>query len=372
MVKLDTQIELDVKGFLKWWFEELSRLVPVWIRRMVVDTRDYLLVSKPDEFYDLRLVADQTKDEFGRIVLNEEGRQIWYRLVSRKPNLQQAEIVFRLLPGQALQKVITLPAAALENMRQVAGFEMERLTPFKAKQVYYDVKLIEKVKETNQIKAELLLVPRTKLDAMLKEMVGLGLLPSRVDVGGHLDQDQKRPTLKCNLLPQQLHDQPNRLKRIVNGFLILLALGIIVLIAVLPIWMKQQYSIELEREVEQTSRAAGEVQALKKDAEDLLRDTDFLLKKKSKEPVVVELINELSTRIPDNTWLTNINYRQRKLQLNGQSPSASALIEIIEASPLFENASFVSPVNQDRNTGLERFQIATDVVSRGEVDKSAE
>ena len=372
MVKLDTPIELDVKGFLKWWFAELSRLVPVWLRRMVVDTRDYLLVSKPDEFYDLRLVADQSKDEFGRIILNEEGRQIWYRLVSRKADLQQAEIVFRLLPGQALQKVITLPAAALENIRQVVGFEMERLTPFKAEQVYYDVKLLEKVNETNQIKAELLLVPRTKLDAMLKEMVGLGLLPSRVDVGGHLEQDQKRPTLKCNLLPQQLHDQPNRLKRMVNGFLILLLLGFIVLIAVLPIWMKQQYSLELEREVKQTSQAAAEVQALKKDAEDLLRDTDFLLEKKSNEPVVVELINELSIRIPDDTWLTNINYRHRKLQINGQSPSASKLIEIIEASPLFENASFVSPVNQDRNTGLERFQIATDIVSGGEVDKSAE
>ncbi len=371
MVKLDTPIELDVRGFLKWWGGELSFLVPTWIRSMVVDTRDYLMVSKPDTFYDVRLVTEQTKNEFGRIILNEEGRQIWYRLVSRKPELQEAEIVFRLLPGQALQKVITLPGAAQENLRQVVGFEMERLTPFKADQVYYDVRLLEKMKVADQIKAELVLVPRAKLDAMLKEMVGLGLLPSRVDVGGYLDQEENKPKLNYNLLPQQLHDQPNKIKRLINGFLVVLLIALIGLSAALPIWMKRQYSLELEREVKETSRAAGDVQALKQDAEDLLRDTDFLLEKKSAEPVVVEIINEISARIPNDTWLTNINYRQGKLQMNGQSPSASALIEIIEASPLFENASFVSPVNQDRNTGLERFQIAADVARESEDDQPA-
>lgn len=372
MVKLDTPIELDVKGFFKWWGSELSFLVPTWIRGMFVDTRDYLMVSKPDEFYDLRLVTEHPKNEFGRIILNEEGRHIWYRLVSRKSELQQAEIVFRLLPGQALQKIITLPAAAQENLHQVVGFEMERLTPFKAEQVYYDVRLLEKINVADQIKAELVLVPRAKLDGMLKEMVGLGLLPGRVDVGGPLDREERRPKLNYNLLPQQLHDQPNQLKRLINVVLVVLLIALIVLSMSLPIWMKREYSLELERDVKNTGQAASKVQALKQSAEDLLRDTDFLLDKKSTEPVVVEVINELSSRIPDDTWLTNVNFRQGKLQINGQSPSASALIEVIEASPLFENASFVSPVNQDRNTGMERFQIATEVVRKGKNDQPTE
>ena len=52
-------------------------------------------------------------------------------------------------------------------------------------------------------------------------------------------------------------------------------------------------------------------------------------------------------------------YANGRLQIQGISSSASALIAILEASQLFKNTSFVSPVTQDRTTGLERFQIAT-------------
>jgi cysteinyl-tRNA synthetase len=38
-----------------------------------------------------------------------------------------------------------LPAATAENLFQVAGFELDRLTPFTAAQVYYHVRVIERL-----------------------------------------------------------------------------------------------------------------------------------------------------------------------------------------------------------------------------------
>ncbi len=362
MVSLDTAIEIDIRGFFKWWRSELAFLIPSWLRKMVTETYDCLIVSKQGDYFELQLLSDDPRNEFGRIVLNEEGRQVWYRLVSRNVNLADIPIVLRLVSGQALQRIITLPAAAQDNLHQVVGFEMERLTPFKVDQVYYDGRLVEKVPELNQIKVELVLVQRSKLDIMLKEMVGLGLLPGKVDVVTDAPKENERPTLHYNLLPQKLHDKPDQRKRIVNGLLLVLLFALISLTAFMPIWMQRSYMLDLEDEVRQSKKAALEVKALKKDAQDMLRESNYLLEKKSTEPILVEMLNELSMRIPDDTWLTNINYRESKLQIHGQSPSASALIEVIEASSYFENVSFVSPVNQDRNTGLERFQIATHVV----------
>jgi general secretion pathway protein L len=53
----------------------------------------------------------------------------------------------------------------------------------------------------------------------------------------------------------------------------------------------------------------------------------------------------------------------RRIIIQGQSPSASSLIQGIETSAFFHNVSFVSPVTKDTSNGLERFQIASDVVN---------
>ncbi|MGR9106183.1 MAG: PilN domain-containing protein [Gammaproteobacteria bacterium] len=365
MIKLDTRISLDLAGFWQWWRTELAAAIPPWLRKIISDTHDYLLVTTSGENFDVRLLTEEPSKEFGRILLNEEGREVWYRLVSRNPEMQNTPIVLRLQADQALARVVSLPSAAEANLHQVVGYEMERLTPFKVDQVYYDVRLVEKLPEIKQIKVELVLVPRRNLDAMLKQMVGLGLLPGRVDVARPDENSQEKPQFRYNLLPQKLHDKPDQRKLLINGALSLLLAVLMGLTCVLPLWMKRAYLHDLDEAVRREGKVASEVQKLKDDTDALLRDSDFLLRKKTTEPVIVEILNELTMRLPDDTWLEHLNYRSPKLQIHGQSPSASALIEVLEASPIFKDTSFVSPVSQDRTTGLERFQIETQV-SAGE------
>jgi general secretion pathway protein L len=372
MIKLDAPINIDIRGFFRWWLAELSAVVPPWLRKMVTGSYDFLLVTLREDNFHVKLVTEEPGKEFGEVLLNKEGREVWYRLVSGNPEMQKIPIVLRLQTGQALAKVVTLPAAAESNMYQVVGYEMERLTPFKLDQVYYDVRLVEKLPDRNQIKVELVLVPRNNLDSVLKRMAALGLLPGRVDVATSDSPNQPKPQLRYNLLPQKLLDKPDQRERLIHGSLLVLLVVLVGLMAAMPLWMKRTYLGQLESEVSRVSRVASQVEALKKNAEALSLESEFLLRKKSTELVVVEILNELSMRMPDDTWLIHINYRNPKLQIHGQSPSASALIEVLEASPIFNDTSFVSPVSQDRNTGLERFQIETMVVHRGENDQRAE
>jgi general secretion pathway protein L len=78
---------------------------------------------------------------------------------------------------------------------------------------------------------------------------------------------------------------------------------------------------------------------------------------------MVDMLNELTRVIPDQTSLYGLQYRDRKLVIQGRSPAASSLIELIEASPYFKNTSFVSPVIKDIASGQERFQIASEAVN---------
>ncbi|MGH8559030.1 MAG: PilN domain-containing protein [Methylococcales bacterium] len=366
MIKLNTRVELDIRAFFRWWLTELSAVAPVWLRKMVTESYDYLLITRHGENFHVSMVTDEPSKEFDGILLNEEGVEAWYGMVSRNPEMQKIPIVLRLQSGQALVKIVTLPLAAESNLYQVVGFEMERLTPFKLDQVYYDVRLVEKLPDMNQIKIELVLIPRKNLDAMLKKIGGLGFNPGRVDVASSPEDTPKKLNLQYNLLPRKLNDEPDNRKRLINGSLLVASGVSIVLMGTMPLWMKHNYRMELEAEIERQSKAASEIQALKQNADTLLRESDFLLRKKTALPGMVEILNELSSRLPDDTWLESVSYSNPKLQIHGQSPSASALIEILEASPVFKDTSFVSQVNQDRESGLERFQITTLVIQRTE------
>ena len=100
----------------------------------------------------------------------------------------------------------------------------------------------------------------------------------------------------------------------------------------------------------------------------IVDETERLIKIKNKSASMIETINLLSQLLPNETWLTHFKYNNEKIQIQGQSPTASALISILEISPLFSNARFVSPLTQDKKTGMERFQISMNINSTGDAE----
>ncbi|NJD07458.1 MAG: PilN domain-containing protein, partial [Methylococcaceae bacterium] len=98
----------------------------------------------------------------------------------------------------------------------------------------------------------------------------------------------------------------------------------------------------------------------------------FLSRKKLTEPTMLDMLNDLTKVMPDDTWLNGLQYRDRKVTIQGQSPAASSLIERIEASAFFKNTSFVSPVTKDVASGQERFQITSEVTNGGLSEKPSE
>ncbi len=372
MVKLDTELNLDIRPFFHWWGNQLLTLVPARVRDWLIQPREQLILSMQQGYVTLTLSGKQRLQQLGEFSLDETGTERRQELFEDNPSLNETEVVLRLSPHHVLRRVFALPAAAAENLDQVVAFEMDRLTPFTAEQVYFQARLVQKNARSDQIDVELVLVLRDKLDDILDRLSAWGLMPEVVDVQPDDDEDVDPSEVRYNLLPQHMRPKRSHWVKALNIFLGVVLSLFVLLIFAMPIWFDRQWMLTLQEQVEKAERTAKEVQSLKMDVDRRMHESVFVLEKKQQAPILIDVLNELSRIIPDKTWLTSLQYKDRRIQIQGQSPSASTLIEIIEASPVFQQTRFVSPVTRDRRTKLERFQIATDVVNRRKIDQAAD
>ena len=77
--------------------------------------------------------------------------------------------------------------------------------------------------------------------------------------------------------------------------------------------------------------------------------------------LVLQLVDELTQLLPDDTWISQLDFKDREIQLRGNSAASAALIAALEASPLLRNARFRSPVTRDRRIGTERFHLSAEI-----------
>ena len=357
MLNLNRPIGAELGQFFRWWSGELAFLVPTWLRNLFGGNPEFLELVRMGDALKVTHRSGNGESPVGEFSLDYEGRRTRERLFAEKPELAELRTALRLTEGQALRKTLKLPAAVEENLRQVVAFEMDRLTPFKSDQVYFAARVTARTPATRQITVDLVLVPRDKLEALLEDLAAGGWRPEIVDLA------DSSPPGRYNLLPEKYRPAPSRWPCLVNFSLGGLAVVLVLLLAVLPILVGRSETRALEEQVRKVGKVANEVQVLREDADKLLLQTRFLQDKKRTEPVMVDMLEELSAVIPTNTWLNGLQYKSGRVVIQGQSPSASSLIEQIEASPYFRNTSFVSPVTKDAASNLERFQIASEVVN---------
>ena len=83
-----------------------------------------------------------------------------------------------------------------------------------------------------------------------------------------------------------------------------------------------------------------------------------------------EVLDELTRILPDTTWIWNLKYTGKEIELSGFADSASDLIPILDRSPLFEKVEFLAPVTKemqmrgDGNKEKERFKIKAKIEGR--------
>ena len=334
---------LDVGAFLRWWGAGLLACLPTSWQRLLIKTPISLVLEVVDDDMLVSQEQGEVSEDLGRYEVQDGGA----RIQALAAKVQQ--VVLRLPASKALTKIITLPLAAEANLRQVVGFEIDRLTPFAPGQIVYDAHVVERQAAARRLMVRFFAAQRTLVDGQLKQLGALGLFPDSVHVAG--------AESTVNLLPPERRPRKSRVARHVQWALLSIALLLLVAVALLPLWQQRKLVLELMPQVSAAQRQAEEVLALRETLEDSIASSHFLLQKRREKLFAIDIVNELTRILPDNTWVEQLEIQGEALQVRGQSASASALIGLVEESDLFSQVTFRSPVTADRRTGRDRFYL---------------
>ncbi|WP_394752047.1 PilN domain-containing protein [Crenothrix sp.] len=365
-MNLNSTIDLDVKKLWHWWVGELSFLVPEKVKQLVTDKRGTVIVHPDGNQFVLSFVDDQHSEQLARLDRNETGIAQYKELLATDERLDKAQLIIRLSERDAIQKELSLPAAAKENLQQVVAYELDRYTPFKAEQIYFAVQPLEVENEPGQLRVMLIIALKETVDAIYEDAKNMGMVPLFVDYEDAANNLLRRN--HYNLLPENLRPKTANLPRLVHGGLIGLFAVLGAMALAMPVWFEYREVNALQSRVDGIEKEAKKVNVLQADIEAMMDETRQLLAEKSATPAVVVILDALSSLIKDNTWLAYAQYSEKQLQMQGESPNASTLISVLEASDIFTNARFVSPVTQDTVSKLERFQITVDATKAGGID----
>jgi len=354
-------VRARARAFFDWWSSELWMLLPDSIRRLAnIEPERWVIQWLDTEIEVVREDGGQNpaapRFRFSTAAPSEAALAALRHLGSdRTP---ATEVILELPSQRALRREVHLPLAAEENLREVLGYAMDQETPFKAGQVYYDFRVLERVTATKRLRVELVAIPRASLDEILGKLVPFGLHPDRVrtpEAGGSGNE--------INLLPLDRRRVKTPVWQGRNLVLAAAAVGLLAGVVTVPLIQKQRSITVIEDRIAEVKTKARAVDDLHRQLEVLAGDSRFLIEKKKATPVTIGVLDELTRVLPDDTWLYQFEINGMEMTMQGESSTSSAVIGLIEASPLFKNASFRSPVTQNRLTGAERFNLAAEVVA---------
>jgi general secretion pathway protein L len=353
--------------FFGWWFGELRACIPPVLRRLVAGRRRRLYLLLRDDVTDLyeesagkpRVLASLEQD-----APDAAARVLLQRLQDKGP---WAEILAIIPAERALRRRLQLPLVVAENLRESIGFDIDRLTPFRAEEVVYHARIAGIDRQRGQVVCELTVVPRATVDAALKRASLLGIRPDRVAVEPEeAGTASPAETAAAPIyLPVALGGRvdrwlPWRLPAALAGLVLLLAAAGLYLYFDRSDAVLAAYAAETAK----YRKAADAAAKLREQVQTLARTRAAAATQREALPLMVDVLAELTARLPDDTWLTDLRLSDAHMQLSGYASSAATLVPVIENSPMFQGARLSGPVLPDASMQRERFSIEADLTPK--------
>lgn len=346
-----------VNAYWRWWLGELRDVMPDSWRAKLQHAMRRVTLEVSDDSVVLGVEENSQIERFETFPLSQDidlQKQQLRDLLAEKELLEVHRVL--LLDGAGvLRKEVRLPIAAESNLHQVLRFEMDRQTPFRADNVYFDWKVIGHDKEAGQVKVDLAVVPRVEIDSTCEKLSARGVGVSGVDVlhDGRM--------LGLNLLP------PDRRVKVINQktrFNRVLAIACVALVAVfmaLSLYLRAHQVQEYEAAIESVRSEALRVQRIRDQINETMESAGFLAQRRNATPLAVDVLADVTRTLPDDTYLDRLVIGENTVQMQGKSQNAQQLIEKVNASPLMNAASFRGSTRLDARTNLEIFEINANV-----------
>ena len=249
-------------------------------------------------------------------------------------------------------------AKMISTFKRSAGIYPSENSTFFVYGLSADETVLTNLKEANQLKG-VLLPPLDRIHGEWRGSKPYGIYASiGVPLRGLIS-----PRVDLNLLPPEMRKKVRQIGKPLLILLTFLALffGLTWGAGTVVHYRKEWNAVNTE--IRKRRPEVEALEKLQKQKDDFRKEMAELDQIRSGEVSKVEVLEELTRLLPDTTWIWNLKYNGKEIELSGFSDSASDLIPLLDKSPLFEKVEFMAPVTKemqmrgDGNKEKERFKI---------------
>ncbi len=341
---------------LNWWTRQMSGLLPAGWSGRHEQTRATLIAAlapRPGatgNILTISLRRSQRETDLGQFDPELPDAKERLRALARKrPGV---ETVLRVPAAMLLEREISLPLAAERDLVRVLGYEMDRLTPFQAKDVIWSHELLARDRARNRLMLRLLLIPCAPVASILAWLDGAGLPVSALQAGAseppRLVRLQRGPTAR--------EQWDRRLTIAAASACAVLALAALAV----PVVRQSLALAAVEDRIEALRPLTAQADTLRRRVADVQASGDAIAEQRNRSGDALAALAALTEILPDDTFITELAMNQRHVALRGQSASAPRLIALLAADPSIRNPAFTAPVTRGEG-GRDQFAIQAEV-----------
>lgn len=341
-------------GVLTWWLQQMRDLGPASLRRSDRTRRPSLVMafetldlSSAELFLDGR----SGRATLGRHSLGDIGLPA---VASGLSAAQRRSLVLQLPPDLLLQRDTILPLAAEPDLKRVVAFEMDRLTPFRADEVFWSCAVTLRDTARNQLHVRVTVVYRAQVEPILDALAQAGLVPVRIEAVNALSS--------CHAILLGT-GRPDRtwFERRADSCAMGACASLTAAAIALPFILQSIAGAGVDARIAAMRPQVMEAASRRANIASAVTAADAIAAARGQAGAMLQAIALLTDVLPDDTFLTTLNAQQRKLTFSGHSGTAARLIGAMAAQPRLQNPTFTAPVTHDETDGGDIFSIRVEL-----------
>lgn len=161
--------------------------------------------------------------------------------------------------------------------------------------------------------------------------------------------------IKLNLLPAEKRIHQSRWAYLPAAALALIILGLLCALGFHRSVQNQKLALKLDQQLAALEAPVHRVQSYREQSEDLEKKTKSIEELLSKRDMNLEVLRELTTILPQDTYLTSYRYQDGTIQIIGMSPSASELVPKLNDSKLLKDVTVRGSIFKNTQINKEQF-----------------
>jgi general secretion pathway protein L len=322
-------------SFCSWWIARLQELLPPSWTNAGGRASDGIVVD-----------MDSQENITASIRHNGRHEPVTLGVAARRAGSRP--VVVRAPPGAVLEKHHVVPAAPRRELNQMLRFELARITPFNADDVFWRWDGRPRPGDRSRTDIVMTLVPKVAVAAALEALANVGIQPRFIEAG---------PPDRPRLLP--IADEVGR--SLLLRTLAWTCAGLAVIAMVVPLLLQELAIRSTDSAIEDLQPAMKQIEALRRGITADGAGRDVVAQETDRTGDVLQVLAGVTRILPDDTYLTDFSLRDRQVTLGGRSAAAARLITSLSADPMIRDAAFAAPVTRIEGATTDLFSIRAGV-----------